>query len=360
MTANQSTQMWKRFQRGWPTGVMARSEGAVTIREVAERAGVAVSTVSRVLSGGYCSEATRDRVLQATRELNYRPNQVARSLVRKESRTIGLIIPDITNPFFPALTRGVEDRARAAGYAVLLANTDGDLALEETAIRALLGQQIDGLVVTAVGKDASKLIEEAQERLPVVVMDRTVASLQTHSVVVENVTGARRAVEHLLSLGHRRIAYIGGVPGVVTEVDRMTGYTTALESAGLPVVPELLRHGHFNYEGGYAAMRDLLSERFTAVFAANDLMALGAMKAIHEAGLRIPEEISVVGFDDIPFAQMAFPPLTTVRQPAYELGAMAAEMLVKIRQGQVPTCIQSMIFQPELVQRESTGPVKQS
>lgn len=352
--------MWKRFQRRWPTGVTVKGEGAVTIRDVAERAKVAVSTVSRVLSDGYCSEATRLRVLEAIKELNYRPNQVARSLVRKESRIIGLIIPDITNPFFPALTRGVEDKARAAGYAVLLANTDGNLALEETAFQVLLDQQIDGLIVTSVGRETANLIADAQRRLPVVVMDRTVASQQTHSVMVENVTGARRAVEHLLALGHRRIAYLGGVPGVGTEVDRMNGYTTALESAGLPVEPELIRSGHFNYEGGYLATKELLSERFTALFAANDVMALGAMRAINEAGLQIPDEISVVGFDDIPFAQMAFPPLTTVRQPAYEMGAVAAEMLVKIRQGQVPTCVQSRIFQPELVQRESTGQVKQS
>lgn len=331
----------------------------ITIRDVALKAGVAISTVSRVLSGGSSSEKARERVLQAIKELGYRPNQMARGLVRRESRTIGFVMSDLGNPFFPALARGVEGKARSLGYAVLLANTDENEHLEEAAIQTLLQKRVDGLIVTIAGKGSAILLSLIEDGFPLVVMDRRLHPLQVNTVAIDNGMGAKRAVEHLLSLGHRRIAYIGGVPGEFTDTERLNGYLAALRAANIPMDEALIRHGHFQFEGGYNSMGELLRLRPTAVFAANDIMALGACKAVREAGLNVPGDLSIIGFDDIPAAGITFPALTTVRQPAYDLGGKAAELLIQVRLGQSPMDTQEILFQPELVERDSVAPINQ-
>lgn len=341
------------------SGKRSRSGGAearpATIVDVARVARVSVATVSRALSGGYCSPQTRERVLQAVEEVGYFPNRLARALVRRLSPTIGLVLPDIANPFFPALTRGVEDRASEFGFTVLLVNTDGDPARERRAVRSLLEHRVGGVILVTAQRGQRVVSDILAQGVPLVVMDRRAGAENVSTVTVDNVEGARLAVDHLLDLGHRRIAFIGGVPGAATAAGRLQGYRLALRSRGILLDPSLVAVGHFQYDGGYKAMRALLAHRPTAVFAANDLMALGAIKAAREAGMEVPQDVSVVGFDDIPMAEMAHPPLTTVRQPAYEMGREAARLLVEFVRG-TGGSPRDVVLPAELVIRRSTAP----
>ncbi|HEY8348087.1 MAG TPA: LacI family DNA-binding transcriptional regulator [Symbiobacteriaceae bacterium] len=332
---------------------------AVTIKDVAREAGVGLATVSRVLNNsGPVSPETRERVLAAARALGYVPNLHARSLVSRATGTVGLIIPDITNPFFPAVTRGVEDAASQAGYTVFLCNTDNDPAKEETDVRKLRERCVDGIIFVGSQARRKRLERLLQDGIPVVVTDREVPDLDADSVLVDNNWGARAAVRHLIDLGHTRIAHAAGHRQTPTGQDRYAGYCAALEEAGLPVDESLVFWGEFTIESGIQAGQVLLgrSPRPTAVFAGNDLIALGVIRAAREAGLRVPEDLSVVGFDDIPLAALVSPPLTTVRQPAYEMGRLAMTMLLERMSGRVTGAGRHHVFRPELILRGSTRP----
>lgn len=339
----------KRFRR--------RGSMAVTIKDVARAAGVGQATVSRVLNGsGPVGQETRERVLAACRALGYVPNGPARSLVNRATGTVGLIIPDITNPFFPAVTRGVEDAASQAGYTVFLCNTDNDSAMEETDVRKLRERCVDGIIFVGSQARRSRLERLLQDGIPVVVTDREVSDLDADSVLVDNAAGASAAVSHLVELGHTRIAHAAGHRETPTGQDRCTGYRSALEQAGLPVDESLIVWGEFNVESGIRAGQVLLgrSPRPTAIFAANDMIALGVIRAAREAGLAVPQDLSVVGFDDIPMAALVSPPLTTVRQPAYEMGWLAMRMLLERIEGRVTGGGRRHLFRPELILRGST------
>lgn len=328
-----------------------------TIRDVARKAGVGVATVSRVLNNsGYAKPQTRERVLQASSELGFVPSQLARGLVSRSSETIGLIIPDITNPFFPAITRGIEDAASGAGYTVFLCNTDNDPRQEELDVQKLRERWVDGIVFVTT-TDRRDLVERLlADGIPVVATDREIGHPGIDSVMVDNVVGAHAACRHLLELGHSRIAHVAGRLQTRTGPDRASGYRWALQEAGIPYDPALVAWGDFTFDSGYRLTQALLAQcpRPTAIFAANDLMALGAMQAAQEAGVSVPDDLSVVGFDDIAIASVIRPGLTTVRQPAYEMGRLAMSMLLERINGKVSGVGRKHLFQPELIVRRTT------
>ena len=303
----------------------------ITIRDVAQLAKVSTATVSRVFSGAAeVRKELSERVRRAAQALSYRPNPMARSLRTRTTRVIGVVVPDIENPFFTSVTGGLEEVLRGAGYSLLLANSGEDPERERRNVEALRGEAIAGLIFTPSGGDLSPYQAFAAAGVPLVAVSRAAPGLDADTVTVTNREGARQAVEHLLSLGHRRIGMIGGPLSISTAAERLRGYEQALARHG-GVSPELVEYAGFRQAGGYAAMKKLLAlpKPPTAVFTASNLMTLGALQAIHEAGLKIPAGIAVVGFDDMPWAVSLQPPLTVVAQPAFEVGVTAGRLLIE-------------------------------
>ncbi|MEV0388434.1 LacI family DNA-binding transcriptional regulator [Nonomuraea sp. NPDC050643] len=295
-----------------------------TIYDVAREAGVSAATVSRVLNGARTVDpAMVARVLTAVRELGYRPNAVARNLRRSRTTLWAVIISDIGNPFFTSMVRGIEDVAQQAGYSVVLCNSDENPAKEETYVAAALSEQMAGVIIASSGsvKAAKSLLGSP---VPVVAIDRELPRGEVDTVVVDNEAGARKATLHLAEAGFERIACITGPEGVSTADLRLRGYTSAF--AGEPVVVRT----DFREQGGHDAMSALLAspKRPDAVFVANNLMTVGALRCLAERGVAVPGEMGLVGFDEIPWADLVRPSLTTVAQPTYELGRMAARLLV--------------------------------
>ncbi len=327
-----------------------------TIRDVAKTAGVSIATVSATINqSAYVSSALQARVRQAIAEVGYHPDAIARSLKKRATQTLGLIISDITNPFFTALVRGIEDAAQVRGHAVILCNTDEGLEKERAYLALLRSRRVDGLIMTPAGtvEDYRRFFVEVNT--PIVFVDRKIPTVPADAVVVDNVSGARQAVEHLLRLGHRRIGAITGLPQISTTHERIEGYRQALEAAGLPIDPTLLKDGHSRLEGGYRAAKELLGlpGRPTAIFATNNLMAIGLMRAVAEQGLRCPEDLSVVCFDDFEWASVFQPRLTTVAQPTYEMGATAVELLFGRLEGTLTGDPREVVLSPTLVVRDS-------
>ena len=284
---------------------------APTIHEVARRAHVSSATVSRVLSGTkFVSGELAERVWNAVRELDYRPNHVARNLRARATSTIGVVIPDIQNPFFTSLVRGIEDALQAQKFTLLLANSDGDSARERVCLDTLCAEEVAGLLVVPCNAEPGAYDHLAKQGVPVVAVDRSPAGLNVDLVGVTNEEGARAAVLHLARLGWERIALVGGPLSTNVAVEREQGYRRALEEAGLAFAPSLVERADFREEGGYQAMANLLhvTPRPTAVFVANNLMAMGALRAISDASLRVPDDIALVLFDDIPWGARAQPP----------------------------------------------------
>lgn len=327
-----------------------------TIYDVARLAGVSTATVSRALNGtGKIAPATSASIDAAVRQLGYRPNTVARSLVTKSTQTIALLLPDIANPFYAALVSGIQQRALAAGSTMLLCTTEGDPEREEQYLSLLRAKQVDGVLVDGLVLPPERIADFVREGLPIVCLDRDIDSTSVPLVQVDNRLGARLATEHLLSLGHRRIAHVAGAPGLRISEERVAGYGAALAARGLERDPALVATGSFTEEGGYEAARTLLAASSpTAVFAANDLSALGVMHAIAESGRRVPDDVSVVGFDDLRLAGHTTPPLTTVHQPAFEIAQRATQLLLDLAGGrEVPQRLH--LLAPELVVRGSTA-----
>lgn len=328
-----------------------------TMRDVAERAGVSVTTVSHVLNNTRpVSDRLRRRVLAAMAEMEYQPNRLARSLRRGDTYTLGMIVPDINNPFFSELARGVEDTGFAGGYSVILCNADFEEEKEQHYVNVLVEKQVDGLLLVAAGLSLEHIQGLLERKVPLVLVDREVAGMEIDTVLVDNRQGAWLGVCHLLEQGHRRIGYIGGPAGLSTSEERLAGYRQALADAGLAPDQQLLAAGNFQHDGGYHAARELLAAENppTALFAANDLMAIGAVRAALQRGYTIPDNLSLVGFDDVPLARYTNPPLTTVAQPIYEMGVVATELLLKrLRRPGRPA--ERRMLQPELRLRHSTS-----
>lgn len=330
-----------------------------TLRDVARHAGVSIATVSATINRtAYVSPELQDRVRHAIAETGYYPDGIARSLKKRATQTLGLIISDITNPFFTALVRGIEDAANVRGHAVILCNTDERLEKERAYLALLRSRRVDGVIMAPAGavEDYHRFILDGQT--PVVFIDRRIPTVPADAVVVDNVAGARQAVAHLVALGHRRIGAITGLPRISTTLERIQGYRDALGGSGLPSDPELLRDGHSRLEGGYQAGGALLDlpRRPTAIFATNNLMAIGLMRAVAERGLRCPEDLSVACFDDFEWASVFRPRLTTVAQPTYEMGAKAVELLFTRLDGASPAGPREIVLSPRLVVRDSCAP----
>ncbi|MGM0502384.1 MAG: LacI family DNA-binding transcriptional regulator [Bacillota bacterium] len=334
----------------------------VTIKDIAEKAEVSPTTVSRVLNDKPdVSDETKQKIEEVINELNYNPNGIARGLVLNKTHTLGLVIPDISNPFFPEVAKGIEDKAKEAGYSVIFCNTDNHTQGEKEAIELMKSKQVDGMIVSlAINEENKKeLAELAAENFPVVQIDRKIPGAGFPAVVIDNQAASYKATQHLINLGHEKIAHISGNLKVKPAQDRLAGFKEALENNGLESTKEWIREGDYSSQSGYEEMKQLLQlvERPTAVFIANDLMALGAYEAVFEQGLKIPEDISIVGYDDIEVSSVIRPALTTVSQPEYKLGVEAAELLINSLEGEdeIET---DQVLAAELVERTSSAQYK--
>jgi LacI family transcriptional regulator len=302
-----------------------------TIRQVAKRAGVSATTVSHVINKTrFVSDDTRGKVLAAMHELGYRPNALARSLRRGETHTLGLILPDSANPFFAEVGRSVEEAAFEHGYSVILCNSEGDIQKENLYVDVLSKKQVDGIIFVATEGQADSLQTLLEQDMPVVLVDRDLPDAQVDAVLTDNHQGGYLATQHLIRLGHRRIACLMGPSFLTPSAYRMYGYRSALEEAGLPFTEELIDQGDFHPQAGKKATARLLQKTDppTAIFVCNDMMAIGALSALIEAGRQVPNDVAVVGFDDIELATYTIPPLTTVEQPKRIMGQCAIELLL--------------------------------
>jgi DNA-binding LacI/PurR family transcriptional regulator len=330
-----------------------------TLKEVARLAQVDPSTVSRVLNNDQnlnVRAETRARILDAVKKLNYKPNGIARSLRLRTSNTFGVLVPDIANPFFPEIIKGAEAAASAQGYHLILCNTNEDKDKEKAFLRVFSEKRVDGLIIATASITDEVIDQLDQEGKCYVLINRATRATLGRYVLVDNVMGALEAVEHLIDLGHRKIAFLSGPLYTQTALGRLEGYRSALQKRKIPFDLKVIREGRYYEEDGYTNMLDILKTDIhpTAVFCANDLMALGALAAIKEAGLSVPADISLVGFDDIPQVQRCDPPLTTVRVPLYQMGHIAVEMLLKIVRKE-PLDQDKVLLNPELVTRRSTA-----
>jgi LacI family transcriptional regulator/LacI family repressor for deo operon, udp, cdd, tsx, nupC, and nupG len=328
-----------------------------SLTDVARVAGVSIATVSRVISHPEkVTLETQQIVQRVMADLGYRPNRVARRLRQRGGRRhlLGLIIPDIQNPFFAEMARGVEDVAYANQFAVMLCNSDEDLKKEAFYLNVMRDESVDGIILPPINDRDPAVLQMAESGMPMVSVDRSLANSPIDRVEVDNRQGALEAVEHLISLKHRRIGLITGKLDVSTSRERRAGYLAALEAHQIPLDQELLRVGDNKQASGRALAEELLAlkDRPTALFVTNNLMAVGAIEAIHQRRLKIPAEVAIIGFDDLPWAEALDPPLTVVRQPAYEVGRAAAELLLRrLENREAPTA--SMQLRPRLILRRS-------
>jgi LacI family transcriptional regulator len=305
---------------------------AATIRDVAAAAGVSPATVSRVLNGKVeVAQHLRDRVTTAVARLGYRPNGLARSLRTQATQVLGVVISDITNPFFTAVVRGVEDAAQAAGYSVILANSDEDLAKERQYLEVAAAEQFAGVVLSPASSQRTDISLLDQYGIPVVTVDRRLRLNSVDSVLINNYGAAKVATSHLAEQGCRRIALISGPTSTTTGERRLAGFRAALKQAGLRGDPSLVKRADFRVEGGYTAAMELLSSPRPpdGLLVSNNLMSIGALQAIGELGLHLPEDLAFAAFDGIGMARALRPTLTVVEQPTYEIGTCAAELLLQ-------------------------------
>jgi LacI family transcriptional regulator len=332
-----------------------------TLRDVAAAARVHPATASRALNPEtriLVSEDTARRVTDAAARLGYRPNPVARSLRTRRSHTVGVLIPDLNNPLFPPIVRGLEDKLAAAGYVALIGNTDADANRERTLFEQMRARHVDGFVLATATLHDQLLADAAAADVPLVLMNRLAPDYSFPSVSVDNEQGLRMAVTHLARLGHTRIAHVAGPQEASTGISRLRGFRDGMATAGLAVDEDLIAYaGRYTVEEGARCCRELLARpgdsAFTAVAAANDMLAVGCYSALDERSLQCPEDISVIGFNDMPFIDRLRPPLTTVRFPHYQLGTEAAQLLLeRINGAEGP--VKVLYLAPEIVIRGST------
>ena len=332
-----------------PTGIRAT---VVKLDDVARAAGVSPSTVSRVLNGtAVVSEAKKKAIDEAIERLGFVPNPVARGLAGGRTLSIGVITQAIDSPFYGIALRGIQDQLDPAGYSALFVNGNWNAEAEARCIEVLRARRVDGIIVLT-GRLPDQALKACARTVPVVVTGRTLKAPGLFSLNFDNFEGGRLATQHLIALGHRDIAFITGDPDHADAIERQRGYRAALEAAGIPYDPALVVPGAYHEVSGLLAVGRLLDSqrKFTAIFAANDQMACGVTLGLQRRGLRVPEDVSLVGFDDLPTSVYAIPPLTTVHQPAYELGQLAASAMLQLLAGTKPT---AQIPPPRVIARES-------
>jgi LacI family transcriptional regulator len=336
------------------------SRAAVTLRDVARKAGVHPSTVSRALNirtRTLVNMETVKRVVEASEQLGYQPNSLARGLKMNRTFTVGALIPDLTNPLFPPIVRGIEERLRGTGYTVILGNTDNDNERERSIVEVMRNRRVDGLILATASRHFPILQELLADGMPVVLINRTTDDSLVPAVTGDDHAGVGLAVQHLASLGHTEIAHVAGPQSLTTGLVRYRGFRSWMRREGLTVDPDRIVFAEWFQEGpGALAFRELLDREkpFTAVVAGNDLIALGCYEVLREVGLRVPGDVSIIGYNDIPFSDQFDPPLTTIRIPHYEIGAKAAECLLSEIEGDRTTG-KVLRLPPSLVDRASTA-----
>ena len=332
-----------------------------TIYDVAKIAGVSPSTVSRVMNAPeIVAEDTRQKVMNAVKELAYIPNMIAANMPRRRTNYIGLIIPDITNIFFSSLVRGVQDVCEKHGYSVLVVNSDDSQGKEGRYLKLLYSRRVDGVILTVAGYREKKFPEEELfllKKMKIVLIDREINGMVAPIVKVNNFTGAYSAVKYLLAMGHKKIMYLAGIEGTRTNQEREKGYLSALKKAHINWKKEMT--ADFRLDTAYQKIMHYWlklknsDELPTAIFAANDLMAIGALKAFTQLKVRVPEDISIIGFDNIPFSDCTYPPLTTIAQPTYQMGQKAVETLLRLIDKK--KIKKSVEFETKLIERDSVS-----
>lgn len=331
----------------------------VTMKDIAQEAGVSIATVSMIMNKKdlSISQVTRDKVLKIAQDMNYIPNSMARSLVTRKSNTLGLILPSITNPFYPEIARGAEDRARRSNYSVIICSTDDRLDQENKYIDILLEKMVDGIIF-AHSEERPQQGEEIQKiekcRLPIAVVDRDFeAANVVGKILIDNHRAAYEATTYLLEKGYKKIAYIAGPPSTKTGQDRIEGYKKALLDYGIEYDPAYVKIGSYKGKWGKEGTNELLKEgiSFDAVFCGNDLIAISAMKALKDAGIKVPEEVGIMGFDGIQMGSMVDPELTTIKQPNYEMGYEAVDLLINHN---TKNKTEKIILETKLIERSST------
>jgi LacI family transcriptional regulator len=331
---------------------------APTIKEIAKLANVSPMTVSRAVNNSHkVREETRENILEIADRLGYRPNRIARSLVSKKSNLISLVVANISNPFFAEISRGIEDKARENGYHVIFSSTDDDSKNLESCVRIMREMGVDGFIIAAVSLTEPIVDELVDQDFPVVLVNRRVKKNNVNYVVVDNQKGAHLAVEHLINNGYKKIAIITGKSSVSTGKERFRGYRNVLAAHGLKFKKEYSSQGPFTKEHGKKAARKMLTlkNRPEAIFAASDHIALGVMDAAGELGLKIPQDLAIVGFDDTNFSANSYIRLTTVSQRKYEMGERGVQTLIDLIESQQSDYINKIVLEPRLIIRESCG-----
>ncbi|AEG59726.1 LacI family DNA-binding transcriptional regulator [Desulforamulus ruminis] len=327
-----------------------------TIEDVAKLAKVSTATVSRVINKqGGVRKATEERIAKAISQLDYIPNAVARSMVKKTTKTIGVIIPDINNPFFPLVVSGIEQQAREKGYFTVLCNTNESPEIERELTQILLERSVDGLIVTTADEDGKQLQSAIDRGIPIVAVDRAIKSFEVDTVLVGNIDGAYQATRHLILQGHKRIAIICGPQNTTPGYERFVGFKKALEEYQIPLPEDLVLEGDFKEESGFKLTQKLYSmqERPTAIFSSNNLMTVGCVKAVMETGWQMGKELAFIGFDDVDIATFVTPSLSVVSRPMRQLGELAFDILYEKMTSTGEWVRRHYVLSPELKIRQS-------
>ncbi len=335
-----------------------------TIKDVADAAQVSITTVSHVINGTrYVSDELRKRVEEAMTVIDYHPNNLARSLRIGKTKTIGLIIPDNSNLYFAEIARIIEDLGYLHGYSVILCNTDDNCEKEASYINVLVNKQVDGVIFISAGGSGENLQKLLDQNTPIVIVDREFPDVAADLVLLDNYIGGEMAARHLIQLGHRRIACISGSLRLTPSAQRMDGYLHAMHEAGLATPENYLVPGDFRYQSGETCMDKLLEDSFdrpSAVFVCNDMMAIGAIRSIRKHGLRVPEDISIIGFDNILLAQAFSPALTTIAQPIHDMSDIAIQLLIRRMESKknqkTAEPYERIVLTPTLIERDSCNP----
>jgi LacI family transcriptional regulator len=329
------------------------------IKELAEKLGLSPTTVSRVLNGKSknfrISQETSRKVLDAARKYHYSPNRIARGLKLEKTETIGLIIPDIANPYFGSIAKTIELEARNNGYSIILCDSLDDETTEAELLQLMAGRKVDGIIIAPTGRSSRHVIEIQQQGIPVLVIDRYLPGTKLPFVTTDNYLGALLATEHFIDMGHRNIACIQGINGISANSERVKGYRDALNKHGIPVCESMILGTDFGEENGYIQTKKLLAlpDRPTAVFALSNLISLGTLRALKEEGLTVPNDVSIVSFDEQPYSAFLACPMTTVQQPREKIGKLAFQNLLKTIDNGNSEKNKNIMLKPKLIIRDS-------